>query len=270
VGGSADASQDADDGGSCSQGCSNTAPSGAICAISADAQLVDGTGAPVADQVLLLCGRNLCSLPVTTNAAGKVHFDLCLNMTSPALKLLGGTSYVSFATAMTTPTETFPPITVVRLPAQGAPFPSGAGTISSASVSLDVAASSVTFDPSQPGDPNSVEFRAAAVDPTKAPPGLASSLGIKALWGLAPVNATISPSATLTIPNPDPTDWPAGTQVDFVMNSLDESPKPPVPYGTWGPIGTGTVSADGKTITTDSDAGSGLPLTGIVGVGPHS
>jgi hypothetical protein len=261
---------DASDAGeSCSQGCTNTAHAGAICVVSADAQLVDTTGAPLADQTLLLCGTNLCSLPVKTDALGNAHFALCLNMTSPSLKFLGDTSYVSFAVRMTQPTETFPPITLVPLPAEGSPFPTGQGSVTSGSVTLEVAAGAVMFDATQPSDSSSHELRAAAVDPAKAPPGLDASLGVKALWGLAPANAILSPAATLTIPNPDPTDWPAGTQVDVVLNSLDESSTAPVPYGEWGTVGTATVSEDGTTIVTDSAAGDGLPLTGIVGVAPH-
>lgn len=263
-----DAGVDADAGDFCSQGCPNHALAGAICVVTADAQLVDTTGAPLAGKTLLLCGTNLCSLPVATDAQGNAHFGLCLNMTSPALKFLGGTSYVSFAVAMTQPTETFPPIALVPLPAEGSTFPTGQGSVTSGSVTLEVAAGSVMFDATQPSDSSSHELRAAAVDPTKAP-GLDAALGVKALWGLAPANAVLSPAATLTIPNPDPTDWPPGTQVDVVLNSLDESSAAPVPYGTWGTVGTATVSQDGMTIVTDSTAGNGLPLTGIVGVAPH-
>ena len=252
---------------SCGTTCSGTGPAGSVCTISADAQLVDTTGAPVAGQVLLLCGLNLCSLPVTTNVQGKAHFDLCLNMTSPALKYLGDANYVSFAVAMTQPVQTFPPITLVPLPAQGTAFPSGAGSITSGPVTLQVGAA-VKLDPTQPNDPNSIEFRAGAMTPAQAPPGLDASLGVKALWGLAPLNAALSPPGALTIPNPDPTDWTPGTQVDFVMNGLDENPNPPVPYGGWGSVGTGTVSQDGTTITTDADGG-GLPILGLVGVAPH-
>jgi hypothetical protein len=238
-----------------------------MCVVSADAELVDTTGNPIVGQILLLCGTNLCSAPVTTNAQGKARFDLCLNMTSPSLKYLGDTSYVSFAVRMTEPTQTFPPITLVPLPATGSPFPAGQGSVTSGSVTLDVAAGAVMFDPTQPSDASSHELRAAAMDPAEAP-GLDASLGVKALWGLAPANAVLSPAATMTVPNPDPTDWPAGTQVDVILNSLDESASAPVPYGEWGTVGTATVSADGTTIVTDSMGG--LPLTGIVGVGPHS
>jgi len=237
--------------------------------ISADAHVLDVSGAPAVGDVLLLCGLNLCSLPVRSNARGEVHFDLCMNMKSPALKYLGQTSYVSFAAAMTTPLETFAPATLVPLPAQGMAFPSGAGSVASGPATLQIAAGSVTFDPTQPNEGDSTQFRAAPMTPAQAPPGLDPALGVKALWGLAPVNANLSPPGVLTVPNPDPTGWPAGTTVDFVLNGLDESPMPAVPYGAWGRVSTGTVSTDGKTITTDSGAGNGLPTIGLVGVGPH-
>ena len=263
-----DAAQDAE-AGTCSQGCTGTPPAGAFCTVSADAQFVDTQGAPVVGQVILLCGLNLCSTPVKTNTQGKVHFNLCLNMKSPALKYMGHSSYVSFGAAMTTPTETFPPATLVALPAQGMAIPSGAGTVTSGPVTLKLGSGMVTFDPTQPNDPSSLEFRAAAMTPAQAPPGFDASLGVKALWGLSPANAKLGSPGVLTVPNPDPSGWPAGTIVDFVLNGLDESPSPVVPYGAWGRVSTGTVSADGKTITTDSGAGNGLPILGLVGVGPH-
>jgi hypothetical protein len=263
--GGADAAQEA---GSCSKGCPNAAPAGSICAISADAHLLDTQGAPAVGDVMLLCGLNLCSQPIKSDAQGKVHFDLCVNMKSPALKFLGNASHVSFSAAMTSPMETFPPATLVPLPAQGMAFPSGAGTVSSGSVTLQVAAGSVTFDATQPTDANSTEFRAAAMTLAQAPPGLDPSLGVVALWGLAPANAQLSPPGVLTVPNPDPAAWPAGTQVDFVLNGLNEAPMPAAPYGGWGVVSTGTVSTDGMTITTDSDAG--LPTIGLVGIKPHT
>ena len=72
----------------------------------ADAQLVDTKGAPVAGELLLLCGTNICSRPVQTNAQGSAHFNLCLNMLEPALKYLGNGRYVSFGVAMTAPIGT--------------------------------------------------------------------------------------------------------------------------------------------------------------------
>ena len=75
-------------GKSCSQGCAGTARPGALCVVSADAQLVETSGAPVSGETLFICGLNLCAQPVKTDARGKAHFDMCANMVSPALKFL--------------------------------------------------------------------------------------------------------------------------------------------------------------------------------------
>jgi hypothetical protein len=239
-----------------------------MCVVSVDARLVDAGGGGVGGQMLTVCGTNLCSLPVMTDSSGFAHFAPCLNLAQPALKFLGGPAYVSFAAAVTSPMQTFPPATMVPLPAQGAPFPAGGGVVRSGAVTLQIAAGSVTFDPSAPTDPSWQEFRATPIDTAAAPPGLDAALGVKALWGLAPANAAILPAAALTIPNPDPC-WLPGATVDFVASGVEASAKAPLPYGAWGHIGTGTVSADGKTITTDPGAGNGVPMLGIVGVAAH-
>jgi hypothetical protein len=241
-----------------------------MCVVEIDGQLVDATGAPVVGEALFVCGTNLCSLPVKTDAQGNARFSVCANMVAPAFKYLGGTRYVSFAAAVTKPTQTFPPVTIVPLPSEGVAFPAGEGQVSSGPVTLQVAAGAVTFDPSAGAAPSVQEFRAAAMDLAKAPPGLDPSFGAKGLWGLSPLNATLAPAGTLTVPNPDTSDWKPGTKVDFFMNGLDGFPNPPVPYGGWGPVGTGTVSADGQSITTDTGPGNGVPIVGIIGVGRHS
>jgi hypothetical protein len=259
------------DAGSCGTTCSNTKRAEAICVLSVDAQLVDTTGAPAAGHMLFVCGTDTCSTPIKTDAQGKAHFDLCLNMVEPALKYLGDdAAFVGFASALSGATETFPAATLTALPLEGQAFPaSDSGSVSSGGVTLAVSAAP-TFDPTMPSDSSSEEFRAASVALADAPPGLEASLGVKALWGLWPLNAKLSPAGALTVPNPDPTGWPAGTQVDFVMNGMDEGLKPAVPYGGWGTIGTGTVSQDGTNITTDTGTGDGLPILGpIVGVAPH-
>jgi hypothetical protein len=253
----------------CATGCIGTAEPGAVCVVSVDARLLDTAGAAAVGEPFTVCGTNICSAPAMTDAHGMVHFSLCINMVEPALRFVGESSYVSFAAAVRQSTVTFPPATLVPLSPQGAPIPTSGGSISAGSITLQVAAASVSFDPTQPPDPDSREFRAAAIDRTQAPPGLDPTLDVKGLWGLAPINALLSPSGTLTVPNPDPS-WGPGTTIDFVENGMDESTGAPVPYGGWGHIGTGTVSQDGKTITTDTGTGNGLPILGIVGVFPHT
>jgi hypothetical protein len=271
---SSDAEADgADDGVDAAAACEdmqtcNASPGpGQVCVVSVEAQLVGSTGAAIAGQDLLVCGDNLCSLPGVTDSHGSTSIVLCQLMVAPALKFLGGSSYVSFAAAITEKDTSFAPITLVPLPATGPMFPAGGGKVTSGSVSLDVAANAVTFDSTQPDTPNLHVFLAAAVDLTKPPPGFPSSLGLKIVWGLAPVNATLIPSATLTIPNT--LSWAAGSKVDFYMNGVEPIAMPDVPYGAWGSVGTGTVSADGTSISTDTGAGNGIPILGMVGVRLH-
>jgi hypothetical protein len=234
---------------SCDAGCPASSLANVTCVATVQASLVDSSGAPVAGQDLLVCGDNLCSLPGPTDSQGSAQFFLCEAMVLPALKFLGGAGYVSFATAVTKENTTFAPITLVPLPATGAAIPMAAGTVASGPVTLAVA------------------FRAAQVDVTKVPAALPASLSLNVIWGLAPVNATLTPSATLTIPNTE--SWPAGSKVDFYMNGVEPAAGVAVPYGAWGPVGTGTVSQDGTTISTDTGAGNGIPVLSMVGVRLH-
>jgi hypothetical protein len=251
---------------SCDPGCP-TMLDGGTCVATVQATLVDATAAPVVGRSLLVCGDNLCSLPSKTDSQGTAQFSLCEEMTLPALKFLGGPAYVSFATAITQANTTFAPITVVPLPSTGAAFPAAAGTVTSGPVTLAVAAGAVTFDPTQPADANTQAFRAAQVDVAKVPATLPASLTLGVIWGLAPVNATLTPPATLTIPNS--ASWPAGSKVDFYMNGVESAVGVVVPYGAWGSVGTGTVSPDGTTISTDTGSGNGIPVLSMVGARLH-
>lgn len=255
---------------SCDAGCPATTMANATCVATVQATLVDASGAPVVGQDLLVCGDNLCSLPGPTDGQGVAQFSLCEQMVFPALKFLGGPSYVSFASSITQADTVFAPITLVPLPSTGAAIPAGGGTVTSGSVTLQVAANAVTFDPSQPTDANTQAFRAAQVDVAKVPASLPSSLVLAAIWGLAPVNATMSPPGTLTIPVPNGAGWAAGAKVDFYMNGVEPEAGVAVPYGQWGPVGTGTVSQDGTTISTDTGSGNGIPVLSMVGVRLHT
>jgi hypothetical protein len=260
--------QDAEDeAASCDAGCPATMLTGASCVVDVQASLVDMTGAPVSGVPLLVCGDNLCSLPGVTDSHGATTFFLCEQMVLPALKLIGGPSYVSFATAVTQASVTFAPITLFPLPSTGAAFPTAGGQVTSGPVSLQVAAGGVMFDPTQPDDANTQSFRAAQVDVTKVPAALPASLSLSVIWGLAPVNAMLTPPGTLTIPNSE--SWPAGSKVDFYMNGVEPEAGVVVPYGAWGSVGTGTVSQDGTTISTDTGSGNGLPVLSMVGVRLH-
>src|SRR5262249_9385315 len=94
-----------------------------------------------------------------------------------------------------------------------------------------------------------------------APPFLDAALKIDQLWGLAPVNARLTPNAKLTVKNTK--GWAANAQVEFFLNGMDAFEFPtPAPYGKFGSIGIGHVSNDGMTVSPDN----GLPMIGMIGI----
>lgn len=238
----------------------------AQCVVSFDAQFVSEAGDPVSGQTIYMCGQNICSPPLKTDSIGKVHADLCWYFINGAVKYLGGVDYVSFALKPPPdPTVAFPPLTLIPLPKVGVDFPSGGGgSVTSNGVAIALAAKTVvTFDPTEPNDVDLHRFRAVRMPLAKALPGTPAN--IEVLWGLSPVNAVVSPAAQLTVPNTQ--SWPANALVEFYLSGANGyDPAPPAPYGGWTSMGIGHVSADGATVSTDSGAGNGLPMVGIVGI----
>lgn len=237
----------------------------AQCVVSLDTAMADPSGAPVTGEKLFFCGTNICTSPLAADPQGKIHEYLCGWFIKGAAKYLGGTKYASFASgAMTGQTAvTFPTLTLVALPQAGVDIPTS-GAITSNMVSLDLASSTtVKFDPSEPNDADLHRFRAVQIPAGKFPPGTPSAVDV--VWGLAPINAALSPSAKLTVPNV--ASWPANAAVQVYLNGADAyDAAPPAPYGGWGTIGAAHVSADGQTVSTDSGAGNGVPMLGMVGL----
>lgn len=237
------------------------------CVVTIDATLVDLTAKPVAGQSVFICGLNLCTSPLLSDAAGKVHSAICLWFFKPAFKFLGGPNYVSFASGIPDATSavSLPSVNLVPLPLVGVDFPNAGGDLVSNGVTLTVAASSFMFDASESSDPNWHKFRAAQVPLDKAPPYFDTTLKLEVLWGLAPVNTLLTPSAGLKVPNTK--NWAANAAVELFLNGANNgASKPPAPYGGWAAIGTGHVSADGMTVSSDPGAGNGIPMIGIVGI----
>lgn len=237
------------------------------CVVSVDATLVDLGSQPVAGESVYICGLNLCTSPLLANAMGFVHGDVCLWFVKPAFKYLGGPSYVSFASSIPANTTqvSLAAVPLTPLPMAGVDFPANGGDMVSNGVTLTVAANSFKFDLSESSDPNWHKFRAAQVPLNKAPPYFDTSLKLEVLWGLAPVNAIISPAAAITVPNTQK--WAANAVVELFLNGVNNgAANPPAPYGGWAAIGTGKVSADGLTVSSDPGMGNGVPMIGIVGM----
>jgi hypothetical protein len=138
---------------------------------------------------------------------------------------------------------------------------SGQAILTSGAVSLSIApGTTVTFDVTHQ-DADSQLFRAVEVTAAQLPGSLAGQ--VSDAFALAPLNTKLAPPAQLSVPNT--LGWAAGAQVDFYLDGTDgASATPPAPWGTWGLIGTGKVSPDGKTITLP-----GLSELAMVGVKLH-
>ena len=110
-------------------------------------------------------------------------------------------------------------------------------------------------------EPDKQKFRSVTLPADKEAQVLANSPGLDLLYGVAPTQTQICPSAAVTIPNDK--GWTAGASVDFYIQSLDVG-EGFSPYAGWARISGGTVSADGKTITTNP--GEGFPVIETFGV----
>lgn len=239
----------------------------ASCIVSLDATLVNPLGAPLPGEAVYLCGLTVCSSELTANAQGKVHADICVWFISAAIKYLGGPNFAGFAMAIppTLSAISLPAVTLVPLPSAGVDFPPAGGDVVSNGVTMTVGPNAVKFDLADSQDGNRRKFRAVEVPIDKAPPFLDPSLKLEALWGMSPINASITPAALLTIPNTK--GWKPNTVVEFFVNGANNGiANPPAPYGGWAAIGNGFVSADGKTVSMDPKPGNGVAMTGMVGV----
>jgi hypothetical protein len=244
-------------------------PTNGECLVSVDATLFDLGAKPITTESIYICGTNLCTSPLAADAMGKVHGDVCLWFVKPAFKYLGGPNFASFASAipMNSPSVSLSSVVLTPLPTAGVDFPANGGDVSSNGATLTApAAAGVKFDLSESSDPNWHKWRAVQVDLKNAPPFFDNTtLKLEVLWGLAPVNALITPSATLKVPNTQK--WAANAAVEFFLNGCNNGASmPPAPYGGWGPIGTGHVSQDGTTVSTDPGMGNGIPMIGMVGI----
>jgi hypothetical protein len=116
-------------------------------------------------------------------------------------------------------------------------------------------------DPFDFGTPDLRKFRAAAVSTQNPPAAVDASLGFGILYALTPSATELCPPAALTVPNS--ANFPAGSAVEVYLHGIDIA-EVWAPYGGWAKVSDGTVSADGKTISTSE--GGGLPALSVIGV----
>lgn len=243
------------------------------CVMTVTSKVVDINGAPLAGQIIFICGENICTDPLKTDAMGIPKKkdgsdvkDICTWFTTPAYKYLGGPSFVSFASA--TPANEPNPktgdVTLIALPQTGVAFTSTGNHVSGGLTLTFASPTTIKYDPSEPSDAENQKFRAVDYPLAKAPPFFDQTQKIEVLYGTAPVNARLTPPAKLTTPNPK--GWMVGTKVEFLLNGVDTfdiNPPPPAPYGRFGVVATGTVTGAN---TIETDQGQGIPMLGLIGI----
>jgi len=238
-------------------------PAGYECIKTLDAELIDSIdGKPVPNITIMACSNGLCVNEVT-KADGRVHINACSYMKDPAFKVFGFTELVPFSVPMRNPKDTFvfEKVPVTRLPSTGLPIKVGeAQTLTMAGLTLETkaGAKNIDIDPFAPY----TDFRAVQIPDGKWPAGLDGGHGLEVLFAVGPQNSLLNPPAKVTVPNTKA--WPAGTAVEFWLHNFELLVDVPVKMGEWWKVATGTVSSDGKTISTDAD--QGLPMLSLFGV----
>jgi hypothetical protein len=247
--------------------CSGSPQNGQTCFAGLSTSLVDTGGTAVSGADVYVCGTDLCTSSVTSDAQGKVDIAQCLFMRNAAFKFPDDPKWAPFVTLLSGggPEHTLPSVTVVPLPAQGVTMAQQA--ITSNNVTLSLTGVTFTFDIEHSTDDQKL-YRAVEVPIDKAPPGIDPSLQLEVLWGLAPLNTTLRPSAQITFPNTK--QWAAKAKVDLYLNGADgASLNPPAPWGTFAPMGTATVSIDGTKVVSDTGTGNGVPEIAMIGARLH-
>lgn len=230
------------------------------------ATVVDLDGKPAPKVTAQACGVNIC-LNGTTDTHGVIAIDEPTAIVRPAFKYGGGQNYAKFALPLGSA-----PVDVelgdqrtaaFDAPELGAPMTPGIAATSHGVTLTLATGTTVTIDPFDYEAPDLKKFRAVEIPVDQAPAAVDPSLGLEIIVGLTPTSTTFCPRAALSVPNTP--GWKAGAPVEFFLHGIEVTEEF-APYGGWAKVSSGTVSADGKTVDTDSDETAGLPILSVVGV----
>jgi hypothetical protein len=227
------------------------------------ATVVDLDGQPAAGELAQVCGTDLC-INGTTDGYGSVAIPVNQELTKPAFKYGLGVAVAKFALLLSTePEQDLGTIVTARFPDLGTGVKLEPGkSATSSGVTLELAPDAVI-------DLNLLDFRtdeeqsfrAVQIPAGQAPAAVDPSLGLELVYATTPVETTFCPHASLTVPNS--LAWEPGTPVEFFVHGIviDEAW---APYGGWGKVSDGAVSADGASVVTD-EAG-GIPILSVIGI----
>jgi hypothetical protein len=198
-----------------------------------------------------------------TDATGSVTVSTTLSEKRPAFKVGDTIAYAELAIPLATATTDLTAGgTKVINTAKLSDKPGAALTPGMAATSGDVtltipAGASVDIDTIIYDTPDKQLFHAVSIPLANEGPWLASSekTDFAILYGVSPAETTICPAAQVTVALPHATmtpndlGWTAGTKVEFWVMTTDVG-QTYAPYAGWARMSGGTVSADGKSVTT--------------------
>ncbi len=234
------------------------------------ASLIDQQGKPAEAVVCSLCGTNLCSKPMTSDATGAVTLQGPGAVQLDARFNVGydGRGYAKMSAIIPSPPDhDFTKVMVVRLPAQGVPLVAGKDAASGGVTVRPAQGAVVKFDDILFSDPADQLFRAAIVDIRKVDPielpAIDPKLGLEVLIATAALGTKICPAGTLRFENV--AGWPDGTEVDIYVNGTETFDNY-APYGQWAIVAAALVDPGGATVTTKP--GGGIEQLGTFGARP--
>lgn len=240
------------------------APPGSYCLGVVSGSLFGLDGAPVGPMDIAVCGGVCIAGKVSSQGTFSVPVKRLLPKPGVSVPL-GVTPFAAYEIALTQEGDVqLPPMLVVKLPEEGAPFPAaGSGAaVSSGGVTLNIEpGTEVVIDELLFETDEQKRFRAVAVPPEKAPPFVPAGVVFDALYALGPSATTLTPPARVTFATPSP--WPPGASVEIHAHGLDEGSATPT-WGSMSKVATGHVSEKGDAVSIDP--GEGLPLLTWVGL----
>lgn len=241
-------------------GYAEAAPSQFISSVSAT--LVDQAGDPVANELVQVCGVDLC-VAGESSAAGGVLLGPMQAMKKPAFKFGEGKHSARFAWLLPPDTAEVDLGTVrtVLLPplGSGAALTAGEEASSGGLTLVPAAGGNIRFDRLTFRSAEEQRLRAVRLDPSTAPSVVAAELGFEIVYAATPVDTAFCPPAELRIDNSE--GWAPGTEVEVWLHGVHVEQEW-APYGGWAKVSTARVSADASRIETSA---GGLPFLGVLG-----
>lgn len=227
------------------------------------ATIVDEQGIPLSDQIVQVCGLDVCRFG-TTNLLGNVLVQANGNIKQPAFKAGDGVNFVKMVRPLGAGSTVFDSIVLPALPplGEGAALVPGTDPSSSGVTLFLTPDAVVVVDELLYDTPEKQRFRVAPIPDTAMEPSIiAAPLSLTGFFALAPAGTLLCPAMHVTLPNT--AGLPPDAAVEIFAQGIEIS-EHWAPFAGWAKVSDGHVSADGTTISTDE--GSGIPLIATLGV----